>query len=145
MAVHCFCRLSLYLQIVWYPVSLSDNTFYRKISWSLKAVRLEVWIMAYLWNLADTLPALQEQSYNSEYKYREFASIKPFRAHLMKFYSNLCVLYNVKKIHLKIQHAKGRPCCSEHNVLLFLVGRSRILCNKVMATMTRLYKLRIYF
>ena len=36
------------------PVSISDKTSYRKISWSLEAARLVVWIIASLWNLAGT-------------------------------------------------------------------------------------------
>ena len=33
------------------PVSISDKTSYRKISWSLEVARLLVWIIASLWNL----------------------------------------------------------------------------------------------
>ena len=40
------------------PVSISDKTSYRKISWSLEAARLVVQIIASLWNLTGTSAAL---------------------------------------------------------------------------------------
>ena len=40
------------------PVSMSDKTSYRRISWSLEAARLVVWIVASFWDLAGTSAAL---------------------------------------------------------------------------------------
>ena len=66
------------------PVSISDKTSYRKISWSLAAARLVVKIIASLWNLS----ALRQHSWwcrgasqiserlcNSKYKSRSFETL----------------------------------------------------------------------
>ena len=62
------------------PVSISDKTSYHEISWSFKAARLVVWIIASLWNLTSTSTVsyccrgarqISKQLYNSKYKSRQ--------------------------------------------------------------------------
>ena len=54
-----FCRL-LFLADLFDlgPVSISDKTSYRKISWSIEAARSAVWIITSHWNLTGSLAVL---------------------------------------------------------------------------------------
>ena len=55
VSIHKFCS-GITNRLV--PISVSNKTSYCKISWSVGAVRLVVWIIALLWNLTGAMTAL---------------------------------------------------------------------------------------
>ena len=48
------------------PVSISEKTSFRKISWSIEATRLVLWIVVSLWNLPGTSAGMQPVEFQND-------------------------------------------------------------------------------